>query len=96
MVMKQSTPDKLSLDAMAARSAHMTYGKYMAMKHPVTVNIPVKEPGEGDARCKNCGIIFKKTKHFRVVCSGECRTQYYRDRNREYMTKNRYKPDKED
>lgn len=77
-----SKPDKLSRDASAAIAAHMTYGKYMAMRNPVTVNIPVKEPGEGEARCKNCGIIFKKTKFFRVVCSPACRDKHYKDSNR--------------
>ena len=81
--MKQSVPNKLSRDAMAARSAHMTYGKYMASKNPVTVDIP--KPGEGEARCKNCGIIFKKTKFFRVVCSPACRDKHYKDRNRAQM-----------
>lgn len=84
-----SKPDKLSRDAVAAIAAHMTYGKYMAMKNPVTVNIPVKEPGEGEARCKNCGVIFKKTKFFRVVCSPACRDKHYKDRNRENMRSKR-------
>ena len=78
-------PDKLARDAMVARAAGMSYGKLMAMRNPVTVNIPVKEPGEGEARCKNCGIIFKKTKFFRVVCSPACRDKHNKDRNRAQM-----------
>ena len=90
------TPDKLSQDAKAAREAHMSYGKYMALRYPVTISAPDREPGENEARCKNCGIIFKKTNHFRVVCSDACRSEHYRKNVREWKMKNRHRPEKED
>lgn len=90
------TPDKLSRDARAAREANMSYGKYMALKYPVAVSAPAREPGENEARCKNCGIIFKKTNHFRVVCSDACRSEHYRRKVREWQRRNLHRPEKED
>lgn len=84
-----SKPDKISQVAMAARASGTSYGKLMAMRNPVTVNIPMREPGEGEARCKSCGVIFKKTKFFRVVCSPACRDKHYKDSNRENMRSKR-------
>lgn len=53
--------DQLAKDAMAARQAHLTYGRYMATKHQSAEKPKSKpkkkKPVEGP-RCTVCGMLI--------------------------------------
>lgn len=70
--------DKLTRDAIDARKAGMTYGKYMAMKKPTIAEpVPVQEPGVRHI-CLHCGKEFFETRRLvRKYCSRRCREAFY-------------------
>lgn len=84
--------DRLARNAMLARQAGMSYGKWKAMQQPVKIVKP--EVPEGWRKCKHCGEPFpgKQGKRF---CSDECRREAYREKEnaikREYQRKCRAK-----
>ena len=77
--------DQLNVDAAAARAKGMSYGKYMLMKQaqqPVIIPEPKRFAGEGEAKCRQCGKIFVRDKHYRVYCSRLCRSIYQANHER--------------
>lgn len=61
--------DRLARNAMLARQAGMSYGKWKAMQTPVVI---IKKP-EGLV-CKYCGKTFPKNKYrARAYCSDYCK-----------------------
>ena len=82
--------DRLARNAMLARQAGMSYGKWKAMQQPVKVeNKPVPE---GWRKCEYCGKPFKK-KSGKRFCDVYCREKAYEPRAKEiqlgYMRKYR-------
>lgn len=78
--------DRLARNAMLARQAGMSYGKWKAMQPIVEVKKkPVLEGWEG---CKYCGEFFEG-KQGKKFCSDDCRREAYREKNnafsREYQ-----------
>jgi hypothetical protein len=66
--------DKLSQDAMAARRAGMSYGKWKAMQDPVVIEPKPDRKVVRRGVCRYCGKDFAMYDHrFRVYCSEECR-----------------------
>lgn len=78
--------DNLARNAMLARQAGMSYGKWKALQ-PVVVPVK-KEIPEGMKECPHCGKAFKGRKNQRF-CNPECTAQYNnikrRKTNKEYM-----------
>ena len=63
--------DNLAKDAMLARKAGMTYGRWKAL-HPNTKDEVVK-PSEKECVCQHCGKTFiLKTTHKRKYCEFYC------------------------
>lgn len=92
--------DRLARNAMLARQAGMTYGKWKAMQ-PV---VPIEKKGvipDHWVRCEECGKAFppKGSKRF---CDLECRriayekTRYDKKKRAEYMRQYREKRRAED
>lgn len=76
--------DNLARDAMLAREAGMTYGRWKAMQKPAK---PVKkEIPEGWKECPQCGKLFKAAQK-KKYCNIECRTIAYRPKARAAMRK---------
>ena len=64
--------DNLTRDAIAAQSAGMTYGQYMAMKSQHTLSM---SKSAETTICERCGKEFPKIgKYCRKYCSERCRT----------------------
>ena len=75
--------DNLARNAMLARQANMSYGKWKAMQEPVKIAPKSKLP-EGWIRCEWCRTPFKlKTKRLRKYCDIGCQRQAYLSNNRE-------------
>lgn len=77
----QKKPDNLSLDAMEARKAGMSYGKWKGLKSPV--KIAENEIPEGLKVCAYCRNIFKpsangRQKYCQLSCADKARAE--RDR----------------
>lgn len=72
--------DRLSMNAMLAEKAGMSYGRWMALQ-PV---IPIVKPEipEGAVKCEGCGMIFF-TKSKKRFCDEVCRRQSYERKKRE-------------
>lgn len=68
--------DKLAQDATAAIKAGMSYGKYMAQKHPVKVEPP--RPQGIRRKCECCGKVFyQQDRRAKKFCSDVCRERFY-------------------
>ena len=93
--------DNLARNAMLAKQAGMSYGKWKAMQQQVVVE---KKMPDGFVVCAYCGEQFKpKTKRKQKYCGAECcnrashekRMKLYREqdneRMREYMREKRRK-----
>ena len=65
--------DNLTRDAVAARLAGMTYGKYMAQKQSGAAAAEATISPDRIRYCKGCGKPFETGKHRRKYCSGACR-----------------------
>lgn len=85
--------DNLTRDCIAARMADMTYGKWKAAQQKSESPEPLEIDPDKMRKCKNCGALFAKGKHYRAYCSGECREKYEKIHKREYMRENRYRAD---
>ena len=84
--------DNLTMDAIAAERANMSYGKWKAL-HPNTKPKEKKERNEGSKiyrKCVVCGKQFAVSNLFKVVCSKECRAERERSHARAYQEK--YQP----
>lgn len=65
--------DQLTEDAVAARKAGLSYGKYKALQNPVVIEKKSKIGIETD-RCVVCGCEFMPTDNRRrKVCGAKCR-----------------------
>lgn len=80
--------DRLARNAMLARQANMSYGKWKAMQPVVEVVKP--EIPEGWSKCEECGVAFKP-KRSKRFCDVTCRMQNRdnsrakKDKRAEYM-----------
>jgi hypothetical protein len=78
--------DRLARNAMLAKQAGMSYGKWKAMQ-PI-VEVKEKPMPEGYRKCEYCGEPFPK-KQGKRFCHDECRREAYRPREnaiqREYQ-----------
>ena len=73
--------DRLSMNAMLARQAGMTYGKWKAMQQPV--KIEEKPLPEGWLKCQWCGKQIKQAnKRKKMYCDSICGRQAYYQKNR--------------
>ena len=73
--------DNLARNAMLAKQAGMSYGRWKAMQQPVKVE---KQIPEGWLVCQNCGKAFKpKTKKKQSYCDVNCQKQAYRRKERQ-------------
>lgn len=74
----------LSRDALCARRAGMSYGKWMAMKDVQKPNIKAEdELPEGWRKCKLCGKPFKPHDARMLYCDSICRVKSNAPRDRE-------------
>lgn len=71
--------DRLARNAMLAREAGMSYGKWKALQPVVEVE---KQEPENMAICEWCKKPFKKRNHKRF-CNYDCRVQAYAEKNRQ-------------
>ncbi len=84
--------DRLAMNAMLARQAGMTYGKWKAMQPIVPIEKP--EIPEGWVKCEECGKAFPPRNKKRF-CDGVCRraayekNRYFKKQRMEYMQKYR-------
>lgn len=62
--------DNLARNAMLAREAGMSYGKWKAMQVPVEVKKPGPDPNT--ITCPECGAAFVKDSPKRKYCSYRC------------------------
>ena len=63
-------PDNLAMEAMAAKRAGMTYGKWKGLQSPVKIE---KKIPEGWNICEYCGKAYKpKTKRPQKFCQPYC------------------------
>ena len=75
---KLKQPDKLSQDAMAARRAGMSYGKWKGLQSPVKIVKPVIP--DGWKICEYCGKAYKpKTNRPQKYCDSVCGAMGYRE-----------------
>ena len=73
--MNRDGMEQLAADASDALAKGMTYGKYMAWKQQQGMAreiIPRRELVEGEAYCRYCRAIFRKSKHNKYYCSRAC------------------------
>ena len=75
--------DRLSRDAMRARQAGVSYGKYIAMKAEEPEIEAEDEIPEGWIKCKFCGRPFKPYDKRMLYCDSICRQKSNAPRNRE-------------
>lgn len=70
--------DNLAREAMLAKQANMSYGKWKALHYVPTKEIPVVERNDEYAvKCLGCGNIFyKSNKRRRLYCTDSCRDRY--------------------
>ena len=82
--------DRLAMNAMLARKANMSYGKWKAMQEPV--KIVAKPIPEGWRKCEYCGKPFKPVQGKRF-CDLTCRNKAYESKAKEmqkaWYTKNK-------
>lgn len=78
--------DNLARNAMSARKAGMTYGKWKALQPIVKVERPLDEM---ECVCQFCGNTFvKKTRQRRKYCDFICSNQAGREREKARREKN--------
>lgn len=80
--------DRLAMNAMLARQAGMSYGKWKAMQKPIKVE--EKPIPEGWQKCEHCGKPFKK-KQGKRFCDIYCRQKAYEPREKEIKLEYRRK-----
>lgn len=82
---------ELSRDAMLARQAGMSYGKWRALQPPEVKK--EKQTPEGWAECEQCGKLFRKQRTKRY-CDFDCRRKAYAEREKALYAE-RYRRKKE-
>jgi hypothetical protein len=73
--------DRLARNAMLAKQANMSYGKWKAMQ-PI-VPIEKKNLPDGRKECPVCGRHFKPQKKQQKYCEPGCRNSAYKPKGRE-------------
>lgn len=83
MAKKYKGPDKLALDAAAAKAAGMSYGRWKAMQDNPIVVKNVEEIPEGWRICQHCKKPFKPNQYGtkQIYCELSCQRQANRERN---------------
>jgi hypothetical protein len=77
---KQKEPDKLSLDAMEARKAGMSYGMWKGLQKPKPIE---KKIPEGWKICEYCGKPFKPTTgRPQKYCEANCTNKAFHERQK--------------
>ena len=83
--------DKLTIDAMLARQANMSYGKWKAMQDPVVAVKPMIP--DGWKECVECGKPFKphdvRQRYCEQFCQRRANIKKNRERAREYARRKR-------
>ena len=78
--------DRLAMNAMLARQAGMSYGKWKAMQKPVEVQ--KKAIPDGWQVCEWCGKPFKpKTKKKQMYCEIGCQKEAYKEKQKKQKGK---------
>ena len=75
--------DNLALNAMLAKKAGLSYGKWKAMQPIVEIKQP--EIPEGSLKCPGCGKLFIKRNKKQIYCEVECQRQTYKRTHREQI-----------
>jgi hypothetical protein len=73
--------DRLARNAMLAKQANMSYGKWKAMQ-PI-VEVKEKPKPDGWRECEHCGKPFQP-KQGKRFCTEECRREAYREKDRAF------------
>lgn len=83
--------DNLARNAMLAKQANLSYGKWKAMQPIVEIKKP--EIQEGEKKCPGCGKLFmpgnKKQIYCEVVCQRETYRRTHKIQRREKMRERR-------
>lgn len=76
--------DRLARNAMLAKQAGMSYGKWKAMQE--TIQIKKKESPEEDMKvCPYCGKKFKPKSKKQKYCDITCQQQHWYENNKERL-----------
>ena len=86
--------DRLARNAMLARQAGMSYGKWKALQPVVPIEKVERPLPEGWKTCEQCGKEFFSLRKAQRFCELGCRNEAYAERNRE-LAKQSYKRRKE-
>lgn len=74
--------DNLARNAMLAKQAGMSYGKWKAMQPPVKP--PERKKSQYERVCAYCGKTFvKKSNHKQIYCEYYCRNEAQKERDRQ-------------
>ena len=77
--------DNLARNAMLAKQANMSYGKWKAMQKPVPIVMVIPE---GHKKCVGCGSTFlpnhKSQKYCGIDCQRRTQQRKHRERQRAY------------
>ena len=77
--------DNLARNAMLAKQANMSYGKWKAMQPVIEkVEKPADPLPKGWKICQNCGKAFKTNKA-QKYCDIDCRKKAYGEKDKEYQ-----------
>ena len=82
--------DRLARNAMLAKQANMSYGKWKAMQPIVPVEKKA-ESQEGWIKCAYCGKAFKPHNPQQKYCEYACRERGYAEKESEIQRKYREK-----
>ena len=84
------TMDNLARNAMLARQAGMTYGKWKALHYkPEEFKPPVPEQSEYERVCEYCGQRFLvKSNRVQKYCEWYCRHEAQKQRDKERKEQN--------
>ena len=81
--------DNLAKDAMLARKAKMSYGRWKAMQDRPVVIEKKEEIPPGWRACRNCGKAFKPVQGNQQYCDIECQRRQQRIKKRDDMRRRR-------
>lgn len=82
--------DRLARNAMLAKQANMSYGKWKALQ-PIVPIVREETIPEGYKKCELCGKPFKPYKGLQKYCDGSCRVQAYYEKQLEQQRNYRRK-----
>ena len=76
--------DNLARNAMLAKQAGMSYGKWMAMQQPVPIK---KKELEETKVCPHCGKQFNPRSKRQKYCDSTCSQRFYYENNKEELAR---------